>query len=146
MVSGCYMSNINILISDEVLDTETCRQLVQRDGAGGQVVFVGTVRNQTKGKEVVRLEFESYEPMAIKEMTKIAEKVVEKWNALAVSIHHRVGSLGIGDIAVIIAVSTPHRDKAFEACQYAIDTLKEAVPIWKKEIFTDGEIWVAAHP
>ncbi|MCL4136184.1 UNVERIFIED_CONTAM: hypothetical protein GTU68_015979 [Idotea baltica] len=84
--------------------------------------------------------------MAIKEMAKIAEAIMEKWNALAVSIHHRVGSLGIGDIAVIIAVSTPHRDKAFVACQYAIDTLKETVPIWKKEIFIDGEVWVAAHP
>lgn len=140
------MSNINIRISDSSLNTETCRQLVQRDGAGGQVVFVGTVRNQTKGKEVVRLEFEAYEPMAIKEMKKIADTIIEKYKALAITIHHRVGSLGIGDIAVIIAVSTPHRDKAFEACKYAIDTLKETVPIWKKEIFVDGEIWVAAHP
>jgi len=140
------MCNINIIISDAILDTETCRQEVQRDGAGGQVVFVGTVRNQTKGKEVVRLEFEAYKPMAIKEMRKIAEAILEKWDALAVSIHHRVGSLGVGDIAVIIAVSTLHRDKAFVACQYAIDTLKETVPIWKKEIFVDGEVWVAAHP
>ena len=140
------MSNVNILISDSVLDTETCRQMVQRDGAGGQVVFVGTVRNQTKGKEVVRLEFEAYEPMAVKEMRKIADSIIQKYNALAITIHHRVGSLGIGDIAVIIAVSTPHRDKAFEACKYAIDTLKETVPIWKKEVFLDGEIWVAAHP
>ena len=140
------MSNVNILISDSVLDTETCRQMVQRDGAGGQVVFVGTVRNQTKGKEVVRLEFEAYESMAVKEMRKIADSIIQKYNALAITIHHRVGSLGIGDIAVIIAVSTPHRDKAFEACKYAIDTLKETVPIWKKEVFLDGEIWVAAHP
>jgi molybdopterin synthase catalytic subunit len=140
------MSDINILISDTTLSTEKCRQLVQRDGAGGQVVFVGTVRDQTKGKEVVRLEFEAYEPMAIKEMTKIAETIIQRWNALAISIHHRVGSLGIGDIAVVIAVSTPHRDKAFESCQYAIDTLKDTVPIWKKEIFVDGDVWVAAHP
>ena len=140
------MNDVNILISKTILDTETCRQLVQKDAAGGQVVFVGTVRNQTKGKEVVKLEFEAYEPMAIKELRKIAETIIERWNALAIAIHHRVGSLGIGDIAVIIAVSTPHRDAAFEACQYAIDTLKETVPIWKKEIFVDGEIWVAAHP
>lgn len=140
------MSNIDIVISESPLQVETCRTHVNHPGAGGQVVFVGTVRNQTKGKPVVRLEFESYQPMAIKEMQKIADTINQKWSALAIAIHHRVGILDIGDIAVIIAVSTPHRDKAFKACQYAIDTLKETVPIWKKEIFEDGEIWVAAHP
>ena len=114
--------------------------------AGGTVVFVGTVRNQTKGRAVVKLEFEAYEPMAIKEMKKIADAVSNKWSALKVCIHHRVGSLAIGEIAVIIAVSTPHRKAAFDACEYAIDTLKETVPIWKKEVFEDGEVWVAAHP
>ena len=95
---------------------------------------------------MLRLEFEAYAPMAISEMTKIAAEVEQRWQAHHVVIHHRVGSLAIGDIAVIIAVSTPHRKAAFEACQYAIDTLKETVPIWKKEIFEDGEVWVAAHP
>jgi molybdopterin synthase catalytic subunit len=84
--------------------------------------------------------------MAIKEMQKIALTLEERWGALKVVIHHRVGALLVGEIAVIIAVSTPHRAAAFEACQYAIDTLKETVPIWKKEFFEDGEIWVAAHP
>ena len=140
------MSDINIFISDAPLDVETCREQVNHPGAGGQVIFVGTVRNQTKGKSVVRLEFESYEPMAIKEMQKIADTIQERWQALKIALHHRVGILDIEDIAVIIAVSTPHRDKAFAACQYAIDTLKETVPIWKKEIFEDGEVWVAAHP
>ncbi|NET40307.1 MAG: molybdenum cofactor biosynthesis protein MoaE, partial [Cyanothece sp. SIO1E1] len=115
-------------------------------GAGGTVVFVGTVRDQTKGKKVVRLEFEAYKPMAISEMRKIAEAAKEKWSAHKIAIHHRVGVLDIGEIAVIIAVATPHRKAAFEACEYAIDTLKETVPIWKKEIFEDGEVWVAAHP
>ena len=94
----------------------------------------------------MRLEFESYEPMAIKEMQKIAERAAAKWPVEKMVIHHRVGVLGIGEIAVIIAVATPHRKAAFEACEFAIDTLKETVPIWKKEIFEDGEVWVAAHP
>jgi molybdopterin synthase catalytic subunit len=114
--------------------------------AGGQAIFVGTVRNQTQNKKVLKLVFEAYTPMAIKEMQKIALTLEERWGALKVVIHHRVGELLVGDVAVIIAVSTPHRAAAFEACQYAIDTLKETVPIWKKEFFEDGEIWVAAHP
>lgn len=137
---------INIQIKEEALSEQECHELAADDAAGGTVVFVGTVRNQTKGKKVVRLEFESFIPMAEKEMRKIAEQVEQKWEALQVVIHHRVGVLDVGEIPVIIAVSTPHRNAAFEACQYAIDTLKETVPIWKKEIFEDGEVWVAAHP
>lgn len=137
---------IDIQLKDIPLSTEECNQLVASASAGGTVVFVGTVRDQTKGKKVVRLEFEAYKPMAISEMRKIAEVAKEKWSAHRIAIHHRVGVLDIGEIAVIIAVATPHRKAAFEACAYAIDTLKETVPIWKKEIFEDGEVWVAAHP
>ncbi len=137
---------IDIQLSQPALDPKACEQYVTDPGVGGIVTFIGTVRNQTKGKPVLRLEFEAFEPMAISEMRKIAESIVDKWSATNVSIHHRVGSLSIKEIAVVIAVSTPHRKAAFEACQYAIDTLKETVPIWKKEIFEDGEVWVAAHP
>jgi molybdopterin synthase catalytic subunit len=137
---------IDIQILDTPLSPAQCELAVADDAAGGTVVFIGTVRNQTKGKQVVSLEFESYIPMAKKEMQKIAEQVVERWSALHVSIHHRVGNLAIGELPVIIAVATPHRKAAFEACEYAIDTLKESVPIWKKEVFEDGEVWVAAHP
>lgn len=137
---------IEIKILNQTLDTEHCRSFVTHASAGGIVVFVGTVRDQTQGKTVHKLEFEAFESMAIKEMTKIAEAIQEKWDAIHVAIHHRVGTLDISEIAVIIAVSTPHRKAAFEACQYAIDTLKETVPIWKKEFFDDGEVWVAAHP
>ncbi|MCI5081940.1 MAG: molybdenum cofactor biosynthesis protein MoaE, partial [Saprospiraceae bacterium] len=119
---------------------------VQNAEAGGIDIFVGTVRNQTKGKKVLRLEFEAYAPMAISEMKKIAERAQQKWPVKRIAIHHRIGTLQIGEIAVIIAVATPHRKASFEACQFAIDTLKETVPIWKKEIFEDGEVWVAAHP
>ena len=137
---------IDIKVESTPLSEQACMDYVADDAAGGTTIFIGTVRNQTKGKRVQRLEFEAYIPMAEKEMRKIAEAVEEKWNALKIAIHHRVGILQVGEIPVIIAVSTPHRKAAFEACEYAIDTLKETVPIWKKEIFEDGEEWVSAHP
>ncbi len=137
---------IDIKITDRELIVNDCVKAVEDDSAGGTAVFIGTVRNQTQGKKVIKLEFESLIPMAEKEMKKIAEIATKKWDALHVSIHHRVGVLDVGEVPVIIAVSTPHRKAAFEACQLAIDTLKETVPIWKKEYFEDGEVWVAAHP
>ncbi len=137
---------VDILLSSEALSEQACQDAVKDDAAGGTVVFVGTVRNHTNGKRVVRLEFEAYGPMAEKEMRKIADQITKRWSALHVAIHHRVGVLKVGEVPVIIAVSTPHRKAAFEACQYAIDTLKETVPIWKKEVFEDGEVWVASHP
>ena len=137
---------MDIQVLDTPLDVKLCTELAASDGAGAIDIFVGTVRDQTKGKRVVKLEFESYIPMAISEMEKIANQVIEKWAAHKVVMHHRVGNLKIGEIVVIIAVATPHRKASFEACQFCIDTLKETVPIWKKEFFEDGEVWVAAHP
>ena len=137
---------IFIKISDARLSLSECNDYVQDDGCGGLAFFVGTVRNHTKGKEVLKLEFSAYEPMAIKEMKLIALKAIEKFGIEKIAIHHAVGHLEIGEVPVIIAVSSAHRGAAFEACQFAIDTLKETVPIWKKEFFKDGEIWVNAHP
>lgn len=137
---------IDIQVLDTPLDVKACQEWVTSPGAGGINLFVGTVRNQTQGKPVLKLDFEAYVPMALSEMRKIAAYAQEKWTAKKFLIHHRIGSLGIGEIAVIIAVATPHRKASFEACAYAIDTLKETVPIWKKEFFEDGEVWVAAHP
>ncbi len=137
---------IDIQLLDRPLSPLTCTEYVYSPDAGGIVTFTGTVRNHTADRSVRHLEFESYEPMAIKEMRKIAETILRRWPARKVSFHHRLGTLGIGDLAVVIAVSCPHRREAFEACQYAIDTLKQTVPIWKKEVFEDGEVWVAAHP
>ena len=137
---------VDIKIKSEPLSPQTCIDFVASDEAGAIDVFIGTVRNETKGKSVIQLDFESYEPMAISEMKKIAVRAFEKYPARKIAVHHRVGTLKIGEIAVVIAVSTPHRKASFEACQFMIDTLKETVPIWKKEIFEDGEIWVAAHP
>lgn len=139
-------SKIDILISNQELDVSQCRAFISDPQCGGEVVFIGTVRNHTKGKTVISLEFEAYEAMAVKEMTKIANYVITHLQIDRIAIHHRTGCLGIGEIPVIIAVSAPHRKAAFDACEYAIDTLKETVPIWKKEIFSDGEVWVAAHP
>lgn len=133
-------------ISDKKLDEQAIMALVRSDRAGAIDVFIGTVRNSTKGKNVVRLEFESYDVMAIKEIQKIIDQAKMKWPVEKMAIYHRKGVLSIGETAVVIAVSTPHRKASFEACQFAIDTLKETVPIWKKEVFQDGEVWVAAHP
>lgn len=137
---------IDIQILETPLSAATCIDYVNNADCGGISSFVGTVRSQTNGKRVVRLEFESYVPMAILELQKIVDIAKEKWGVYRVSVHHRVGVLAVGEIAVVIAVATPHRKNAFAACQYIIDTLKETVPIWKKEVFEDGEIWVAAHP
>ncbi len=135
-----------IHLTDQPLDIASITASVQADEAGAIDVFIGTVRNNTKEKKVVRLEFEAYDSMALREMEKIAAQVRAKWPVAHVAIHHRKGVLQIGDVAVIIAVSTPHRSDAFAACRFAIDTLKETVPIWKKEVFEDGAVWVAAHP
>ena len=140
------MINVDIQLSDTSISSDAAEAFVTNEECGGIVTFVGTTRKFTKGKEVIRLEFEAYEPMAIKEMTKIANQILEKFPAKKVAIHHRTGVVNLKHIAVVIAVSCPHRAAAFEACQYAIDTLKQTVPIWKKEIFEDGEVWVAAHP
>jgi len=133
------------LIEGELSLTE-CYEFVQDDSCGGLALFVGTVRNHTKGKEVLNLEFSAYEPMAIKEMKLIALKAIDMFKIEKIAIHHAVGNLAIGEVPVIIAVSSAHREAAFQACQFAIDTLKETVPIWKKEFFEDGDIWVNAHP
>ncbi|MGZ3778839.1 MAG: molybdenum cofactor biosynthesis protein MoaE [Mucilaginibacter sp.] len=135
-----------IIISPKALDIQSCIEWVMSPQSGGIDVFIGTVRDSTKGKRVIRLEFEAYEPMALKEMEKIAAQAIEKWPVQKLLIHHRTGVLAVGEVPVIIAVSCAHRDAAFEACRFLIDTLKQTVPIWKKEIFEDGEVWVAAHP
>ncbi len=140
------MHQLDIQLMENPLDPQACQDFVSDSGAGGTVVFVGTVRNQTGGKRVVRLAFEAYKPMAISEMRKIAEQASSRWDCVKIAIHHRTGVLEIGEVPVVIAVSAPHRKAAFEACAYCIDTLKQTVPIWKKEIFEDGEVWVAAHP
>lgn len=139
-------AKIDILLSEKPLDAQQAIAAVNHDSAGAVDVFIGTVRNKTQDRPVVRLDYEAYDSMAVTQMRKLAEETAQKWPVAGIAIHHRKGVLQIGDIAVVIAVATPHRQEAFEACKYTIDTLKERVPIWKKEIFEDGEVWVAAHP
>ena len=136
----------DILLTEKALSVDQCFAFVENPKAGGHVVFIGTVRNHTAGKEVLYLEFEAYAPMAVKEMQKIADKALSAFDIQKVAIHHRTGKLEIGEIPVVIAIGAAHRKEAFKACEFCIDTLKETVPIWKREFFEDGEVWVAAHP
>lgn len=137
---------IQILLTSDPLDILQAEAFVTDDKSGGEVVFVGRVRNHAGGKTVIKLEFEAIPSMAEKEMTKIAEQALAKFDVDKVAIHHRVGELPIGEIPVVIAVSSAHRKASFEACEYCIDSLKETVPIWKKEFFEGGEHWVSATP
>ena len=140
------MKETSIKITSEKLTLAECYNFVTAASCGGIAAFVGTVRNDTEGKEVKQLDFSTYKPMAIKEMQKIADTALTKFSIEKIAIHHAEGLLQIGEIPVIITASAKHRNAAFEACQFAINTLKETVPIWKKEHFTDGQVWVNAHP
>ncbi len=112
---------------------------------GGVVTFVGAVRDHSRGHDIRHLEYEAYPEMALREMERITDEAGERWPGSRVAIAHRVGHLEIGDLAVVVAAAAPHRAEAFAACRYAIDTLKERVPIWKKEVATDGAYWVDDH-
>jgi len=118
-------------------------------GAGAIVTFAGSTRDENAGRKVTRLEYEAYEAMALKEMRKLAEEAQRRFALKRIAIRHRIGIVEIGEISVAIAVSAPHRGEAFDGCRFAIDRLKEIVPIWKKEHFEGGEIWVGcqrSHP
>ena len=140
------MIKTSIKITSEKLNLQECYSFVEDDICGGIAAFIGTVRNDTEGKKVTQLDFSTYLPMAIKEMQKIADLALLKFDIFKIAIHHAEGMLQVGDIPVIITTSSKHRKAAFLACEFAIDTLKESVPIWKKEHFSDGEVWVNAHP
>jgi MoaE-MoaD fusion protein len=128
------------------LELQRVVDAVSGPGQGGLVTFSGAVRDNTKGKKVMRLEYEAYEPMALKKMELIAQEAAERWPGAQVAIHHRTGVLKPGELAVVIAASAPHRKEAFRACEHAIDRLKQDVPIWKREVFEDGEVWVGLGP
>jgi molybdopterin synthase catalytic subunit len=125
------------------LSPDAAAEVVDDPGAGGVVIFSGVVRNQTDGRPVKFLEYEAHTPMAEAKMREIGEAIRARWaGVLRVAMLHRVGRLEIGESSVVIAVSAAHRGDAFDACRYAIDTLKRTVPVWKKEHFEDGEVWV----
>jgi molybdopterin synthase catalytic subunit len=134
-----------IEISSEAINITEVIDAATSENAGAIDVFIGTVRNNSLAKNVVKLEYETYDAMAIKKMNELVLEAKTMWPIEKVAIVHRKGILQIGDIAVAIAVSTPHRAESFAACQWIIDNLKKVVPIWKKEFYDDGAIWVAAH-
>jgi molybdopterin synthase catalytic subunit len=129
-------------IIDEPIQVQPVIDKVVDRNAGAITTFIGTVRELTYGKKTLYLEYESYIPMAEKKLEQIGEEINEKWKGAKVAITHRIGRLDITDIAVVIAVSTPHRKDAYEANEYAIERIKEIVPIWKKEHWEDGEKWI----
>ena len=131
-----------IRISRDVLDPEEITSTVRAPDKGGVVTFLGTVRDHTGGKRVLYLEYEAYEEMAEKMLARIAGEVVERWADTVVSIAHRLGHMEVGEISLVVAAASPHRAEAFSACQYVVNRIKENVPIWKKEAFEGGEVWV----
>ncbi len=134
------MSEFNIT-KDEIEVNEVVKTVVHPN-AGAINTFIGTVRELTNKKRTLYLEYDAYIPMAEKKLKQIGEEITSKWKEARVSIVHRIGRLDISDIAVVIAVSTPHRADSYEASRYAIERIKEIVPIWKKEHWEDGEAWI----
>ncbi|UED81734.1 molybdenum cofactor biosynthesis protein MoaE [Lysinibacillus sp. CD3-6] len=129
-------------IIDKPIDVEQVRQKVLNRNAGAITLFIGTVREMTNGKKTLHLEYQAYPAMAIKMFEQIAKEIQEQWPEVKIAISHRVGHLAISDIAVVIAVSSPHRKIAYLANEYAIDRIKQIVPIWKKEHWEDGTEWI----
>ena len=129
-------------ITEKPLDVGEIARRVVLPECGATVTLDGYVRKFTKGRETEHLVYEAYEPMALKEMEKLTRKAHEQFEISNVGIVHRLGKLEIGETSVVIAVSSPHRRAAFEACEWLIKELKRTVPIWKKEVYADGEVWI----
>jgi molybdopterin synthase catalytic subunit len=135
-----------IAVTDAPVDVAAVMDAVVGPEEGAEVLFLGRVRRRSRGRDVDRLDYEAYGEMAEMEMQALADAAVRDWGAVKVAMVHRCGRLEIGDVAVAIAVSATHREQAFVACRFLIDTLKQRVPIWKKERYADGEEWIAEHP
>jgi len=133
-------------LSDAPLSLAEAVEAVRGPDAGGIVTFVGQVRAASRGREVVRLDYEAFAPMAEGQLRAIAGECAARWPGARVSILHRTGTLAVGDVAVVIAAAAPHRAEAFAACRHAIERLKEDAAIWKKEHFVDGTEWVGLGP
>ncbi len=137
-----YLEQTLFNIVDTPIVVEEVSNKVKSRNAGAITVFIGTVRELTKGKKTLSLEYQAYESMAVKKLAQIGDEIKQKWPEAIVAITHRVGRLEISDIAVVIAVSSPHRKVAYEANEYAIERIKQIVPIWKKEFWEDGTMWI----
>lgn len=134
-----------ILITNDPLDPEPLTRAVRRDSNGAVITFLGVTRDHNEGRSVERLEYEAYSDMAEKQISTIFVEVQERWGLTDLAVAHRLGQLQIGEISLVVVVASPHRREAFEACIYVVDRIKQDVPIWKKEIFLDGEMWVGSE-
>lgn len=131
-----------VRLGEEPVSVDECLAFVRREDCGAVVLFLGTVRNQTGGQPVERLDYQAYPPVALKEMARLAAEARVRWPLGSLALWHRHGSLGPGEISVCVAVSAGHRKEAFEAGRWLIDTLKSTVPLWKKEVGPEGEVWI----
>ena len=134
-----------IHITSDPLEPNSVTEIVRNNSNGAVITFLGTTRDSTDGKNVNYLEYEAYQPMAQNMIQQIFDEVKERWEIEDLAISHRLGKVEIGEISMVVAISSPHRKQAFEAGQYSIDRLKEIVPIWKKEFFDNGEEWVGSE-
>ena len=132
-------------LTNEVLDVGEIARRIVPENCGAIVTLDGFVRRWTRGRESLHLEYEAYQPMAVSEMQKLGRRAHEKFDITHIGIVHRLGRLEIGETSVVISVAAPHRRSAFEACEWLIKELKRTVPIWKKEFYADGEIWIAGE-
>jgi molybdopterin synthase catalytic subunit len=134
-----------IELTNKPITAQTVIDKVRKDADGAIVTFIGTVRDNAEGKRVRYLEYEAYAEMAEKKLNEICREINRRWKINDIGIMHRVGRLEVGEAAVVIAVGSAHRLEAFQACQYAIDRIKDIVPIWKKEFYEDSSSWIG-HP
>ncbi len=131
-----------IRITRDPLDPEPFVQHVRRDESGAVALFLGVARNNNLGRRVLRLEYDAYPEMAERKLRQVAEEMASRWPITDIAIAHRIGRLEIGETSLVVAVSSPHRKEAFDACQQTVDRIKEVVPIWKKEVWEGGETWI----
>ncbi len=131
-----------VLVQREPIDGQALIRSVQTDGDGAVALFLGTVRDHNEGRKVTGLEYSAYEEMALQELERVRDQALERFEITRAAVVHRLGALEIGATSVAVAVAAPHRAAAFDACRFMIDTLKRTVPIWKKETFEDGEVWI----
>ena len=134
-----------IILTDEPLDPAAVTDAVRQDGNGAVVTFLGTTRDNFDGKTVTRLEYEAYDAMAVKKLHEVRDGLRADYGIDDIAIAHRTGRVDVGQISLIVAAASPHRQEAFEACHEAVNRIKTTVPIWKKEWFADGSRWVACE-
>ena len=132
-----------IEITEQQLNAEIITNLVRRDSNGAVVTFLGNTRDNFEGKDVIRLEYEAYVKMAVKKLEEIRQEMMQEFGIEDIAIAHRIGVVDIGETSLVVAVASPHRTEAFQACHKVVDRVKEIVPIWKKEVYADGSRWVA---